>query len=230
MALKGDLKDMSLSSLISINCNEMNRARLTIRHQGREAALFFADGNIAHVVLDSQEGEEAIYELLTWEEGEFELERGVGPPKRTVTTGWSGLLLEGMRRIDESAAGLEVDWDEVEMSETDQTAERIVRALKRVPGIDGALICSRQGEVLGEETAGDPAKEAALTAFVGRRSEELGFLLCAGQWERLILSGQARKAMVVPCRESNYLGLVLGRRAPVEALIETVRTTLRRYE
>ncbi len=87
MALRGDLKDMSLSSLISINCNEMNQARLVIRNQGQEGALLFEDGNIAHLVLDSQEGEELIYELLTWEEGEFELEQGVPPPKPTVTTG-----------------------------------------------------------------------------------------------------------------------------------------------
>lgn len=45
-----------------------------------------------------------IYELLTWDEGTFEIEQNVSPPKRTITTNWSGLLLEGMRRIDESAA------------------------------------------------------------------------------------------------------------------------------
>lgn len=41
MAVKSDLRDMDLSSIISINCNEMNEARLLIRQQGREASLSF---------------------------------------------------------------------------------------------------------------------------------------------------------------------------------------------
>lgn len=103
--VKGNLREMSLTSIVSINCNERNQACLRIRRRGREAALFFEDGQIVHMALDSQEGEEVIYELLTWEEGVFELEQGVSPPKYTVTANWSSLLLEGLHRIDEGAAG-----------------------------------------------------------------------------------------------------------------------------
>ncbi len=102
--VRGNLREMSLTSIVSINCNERNQARLRIRHRGTEAALFFEDGQIVHMVLDSQEGEDVIYRLLSWEEGAFELKRGVPPPKRTVTADWSGLILEGLHRIDESAA------------------------------------------------------------------------------------------------------------------------------
>jgi len=119
---------MSLASLISINCNEMNQARLLVRHQEREATLFFEDGNIVHASLDSREGADAVYELLTWGEGEFKLEHGVPPPRHTVTTGWSALLLEGVQRIDERAVGEpapsedEERLDEVSMSKLFTTA------------------------------------------------------------------------------------------------------------
>ncbi|TKJ28270.1 MAG: hypothetical protein CEE40_11895 [Chloroflexi bacterium B3_Chlor] len=104
MAVKGDLRDMDLSSIISINCNEMNQARLLIRNEGREATVFFQDGNIVHMSLDSLEGEEVIYELLAWDDGTFELEQGIAAPTRTVTTGWSELVLEGMQQLDEATA------------------------------------------------------------------------------------------------------------------------------
>lgn len=102
--VRGNLRTMSLTSIVSINCNEGNQAHLTIWHDGQRADIFFDSGSIVHIALDDHEGEEVIYEILTWEEGTFELRQDVPPPKRTVTTPWSALLLEGLRRIDEQSA------------------------------------------------------------------------------------------------------------------------------
>ncbi len=104
MAVSGTLRDMDLVSIISVNCNEMNQARLLVRHQGMEASVFFDGGNIAHMSLGTLEGEEVMQEIMGWDEGTFELEQGVSAPKRTVTKGWGELLLEGMQRLDESTA------------------------------------------------------------------------------------------------------------------------------
>ena len=103
MAVQGNLIDISLSSLISINCNEMNQARLLVKHQDQEGTVFFDSGDIVHMALGSQEGEDVIFELLTWEDGTFELTKDVSAPKRSVQTNWSHLLLEGLRRIDEQS-------------------------------------------------------------------------------------------------------------------------------
>jgi hypothetical protein len=45
-----------------------------------------------------------IYEVLTWNDGAFQLDAGEKAPKKTVTRGWTGLLLEGARRLDERSA------------------------------------------------------------------------------------------------------------------------------
>lgn len=104
MAVRGNLREMPLTTLISVNCNEHNQAHLWIRRNGREAHVYFDQGQIAHVALDDEEGEEVFDDLLTWETGTFELDMDVPPPDRTVTTPWSTLVLDGMRRIDEDAA------------------------------------------------------------------------------------------------------------------------------
>jgi hypothetical protein len=100
MAIKGSLGDISLRSIITLCCNEKKQSCLRITHNGREASLFFKDGEIVHIALDSQEGAELIDELLTWEEGAFEIEQEVTSPKQTVATNWNGLLLAGMHHID----------------------------------------------------------------------------------------------------------------------------------
>ncbi|OGP54751.1 MAG: hypothetical protein A2Y65_08625 [Deltaproteobacteria bacterium RBG_13_52_11] len=84
MAIKGSLEDISLSSIIRLCCYEKKQSCLRISHRGRKAALFFKDGQIVHIALDSQEGEELIDELLTWEDGDFEIEQDVAPSKQTV--------------------------------------------------------------------------------------------------------------------------------------------------
>jgi len=231
MAIRGDLKDMPLTTLISVNCNECNQSRLRLRHGGQEAVVFFDEGQIAHVTLGDQQGEEVIYELLTWEEGHFELEMDVPPPARTVSTPWSNLVLDGMRLVDEDAAGWEVQWDKVEAEEAkqtgDETAERMARDLKRIADIEGALICSRKGQVLGQNTSGDPVKEAALTAFVGCRAEVLGVLLNAGRLKQVVLAGEKRRVMIV-VHEQSYVGLSLARQTS-ESVAQAIQTTLRRY-
>jgi hypothetical protein len=101
MALKGNLSEMRLSDIVQVACKGKNQACLIVQSQGQEGNLFFENGQIVHAILDSHEGEEVIYELLTWEDGTFEIKQEVTPPKRTITANWQSLLLEGMRRLDE---------------------------------------------------------------------------------------------------------------------------------
>lgn len=130
-AVQGNLHTLSLPSIIQINCEERNEARLHLRRQGEDASLFFADGNVVHAELGPYVGEEAVYKLLRWETGNFKLEKGVSPPERTINVGWTGLLLEGMRRIDEQAAALDAASslalypdDEVDLGLPEQGDER----------------------------------------------------------------------------------------------------------
>jgi predicted regulator of Ras-like GTPase activity (Roadblock/LC7/MglB family) len=108
MAVQGDLQEMELTTLISVNCNEGNQAKLVLENGEQEACIYFDRGNIAHMVKGDQEGEDVIHELLEWDKGSFELEMDVPPPAHTVDTPWSHLVLSGIQRIDERAAGPDI--------------------------------------------------------------------------------------------------------------------------
>jgi predicted regulator of Ras-like GTPase activity (Roadblock/LC7/MglB family) len=100
MSIRGSLEDISLSSIITLCCYEKKQSCLRITHNGRKASLFFKDGEIVHIALDSQEGAELIDEVLTWEDGSFEIEQEVTSPKQTIPSNWSGPLLAGMRHFE----------------------------------------------------------------------------------------------------------------------------------
>ena len=226
-AVRGNLRTLSLPSIIQINCRERNRAHLRIRHRGQKGNVFFADGNVVHATLGSQIGEEAIYELLTWEDGDFELEMGVPPPERTITTGWSGLLLEGMRRIDERAAGwngldeleeqsdvLQEQPQEVNKMATKRRsqvlAERLETLLAESGDINGAAIVGYDGLVLasnlpmgGHDATRVGAEGAAL---LGLSKRALGNLKC-GDFETAILEGKEGWIITI---EAGSKAMVLG--------------------
>ncbi|RLC82643.1 MAG: hypothetical protein DRJ03_18675, partial [Chloroflexi bacterium] len=171
-AVRGNLRTLSLPSIVQINCNEQNQARLRLKHRGQEAHIFFADGNVVHAVSDSQVGEEVVYELLTWEDGEFELEMDVPPPERTITVGWSGLLLEGMRRIDERVA----EWDGLDDLERHTKDTEVKMATKkRSEQLDDALseLLSSSSDIEGGALVGIDGLVLSANVPVGKLDETL---------------------------------------------------------
>lgn len=101
MAVQGDLKDMNLPSLVQMICLERRRSALVLRRRGKEGTILFEDGQIVHAQVGSLVGEEAVYQLLHWTDGAFQVSNHVTISGRTVTLPWSHLLLEGLRRLDE---------------------------------------------------------------------------------------------------------------------------------
>ena len=222
-AVRGNLRTMSLASIFQINCTELNQARLRLRHDGKEGNIYFADGDVVHADLGSKVGEEAVYELLSWEDGEFELEMDIPASERTITTGWSGLLLEGMRRLDEQSAGLDV-LDELEetgaasdtMYEkgvTGDMIEELASALKQLDNVTGVVITARDGIVLADDLGtGDPQTQGAVAVFVGNAASMVGEALTLGSFEWGAVSvGQG--TMLVIEQPDYHVGLLLSERA-----------------
>lgn len=160
MAIQGHLSEMGLPTLMQLTCQEGAQARLTVRHEEAQATLYFAGGNIVHASMrpgegqDDLQGEEVVYRILKWEEGEFNLEIGVDPPTQTIYTPWSALLIEGLRQRDEE------QWETLEIDERirrDNMAQRtttdILKEFLDVPGISTAVVVGRDGFVI-EATGG----------------------------------------------------------------------------
>lgn len=107
--MQGKLSDMTAIDLIQHNCMEQKTVRLTINNANQTAVVFFQGGNMTHASCGEMEGEEAIYQLISWEDGDFMLDAGITSPVNTITHNWSGILLEGARRLDEQNLDTEQD-------------------------------------------------------------------------------------------------------------------------
>lgn len=222
-AVRGNLRTMSLPSIFQINCTERNNARLSLKHGRYKGDIFFADGDVVHATTGSEVGEEAVYRLLSWKDADFELEMDILAPKRTITTGWSGLLLEGMRRLDEASAGVDgLGGSEIEALDTVAGAGKgvmgdmlqdLAKALRRIENVTGVVITSRDGVILADELdEGDPEREGAVAVFVGNAAGVVGDPLALGtfQWGTANVGDET---VLVFGQQEYHVGLVLGNRA-----------------
>lgn len=95
---------MSITSLVQVICLEGRRASVFLNRRGEKGVIFFDKGEIAHATVGSLVGEEAVYQLVNWTEGMFQVNDCETIPQRTVDSSWNRLLLEGMKRVDEKSS------------------------------------------------------------------------------------------------------------------------------
>jgi hypothetical protein len=101
MALEGNLKDISLPNIMQIICLEQRRVGLFIKRLNERGFILFEKGEVVHAAAGSLEGEEAVFYMLSWGDGNFRTNNEALITNRTVNMRWDQLLLEGMRRFDE---------------------------------------------------------------------------------------------------------------------------------
>jgi predicted regulator of Ras-like GTPase activity (Roadblock/LC7/MglB family) len=160
MGMQGNLHDMAVADLIQHNCQERKTTRLTIRHQQEEAQLFFKEGNVVHASLGELQGEEVIYHILGWEEGTFIVEPELASPLTSIQRSWSGLLIEGAHRLDESQVEVEQSFSQPEVKPMSQLDDLLKQMGGEVSGFVAAAVVGMDGLNIAEYAKGKANTEA----------------------------------------------------------------------
>lgn len=100
-AFAGDLEKMSIGEVVQTIALTRKNGRLLVVNTGRRGEVYFQEGMVTYADVDRKKGEEAVYRLLAWKNGQFKFDSGVTAKTRNLQKSAEGLLMEGMRRIDE---------------------------------------------------------------------------------------------------------------------------------
>jgi DNA-binding response OmpR family regulator len=104
----GRVADMPVVDVIqTIEVSRKSGVIQFVADRQRTAAIYFRDGKVIDAEAGTLQGEDAVYRLLTWSEGEFEVVFRTVRRREVITTSSQGLLMEGMRRLDEWSRLLE---------------------------------------------------------------------------------------------------------------------------
>jgi DNA-binding response OmpR family regulator len=100
--LRGNLAQMNVIDLMQ--SLEMGRKSglLKLTNATDRCDVYFADGQINHATYGAVKGDEAVYKVLTWEKGNFQIDFEARSAEQTITRSTQGLMMEGLRILDES--------------------------------------------------------------------------------------------------------------------------------
>jgi CheY-like chemotaxis protein len=105
--IEGRLEELGIADLMQSLEMGQKSCRLTVRHGGEQCEMFFANGQCKHARRGATVGEEAVYPVVHWTEGQFEIDFHGATGETTITRGTAGLLMEAMRLLDEENSHVE---------------------------------------------------------------------------------------------------------------------------
>src|SRR5215472_13128740 len=97
--IQGRLEEMSMIDLMQSLEMGQKSCRLVVHSNGVHGELYFAGGQCRDAKVDKTEGDDAVYKVVLWTAGDFEIDfNAANASNRTTTTkNTTGLLMEAMR-------------------------------------------------------------------------------------------------------------------------------------
>jgi CheY-like chemotaxis protein len=102
--VRGSLAQMSTLDLLQSLELGRKSCKLIIGNGKDTCDMYFTDGNVTHAVYPNLKlkGDEAVYKSLLWTDGTWEIDFNSLSNEQTTTRSTQGLLMEGLRLLDES--------------------------------------------------------------------------------------------------------------------------------
>lgn len=102
--IQGRLEEMSMIDLMQSLEMGQKSCRLRVHKGGDRAELYFASGQCRDAGIGNLRGDEAVFKVVLWTEGEFEIDFNAANASSATTTTrtTTGLLMEAMRLMDEA--------------------------------------------------------------------------------------------------------------------------------
>jgi CheY-like chemotaxis protein len=103
--IQGHLAEMNMIDLMQSLEMGQKSCRLQVQKGAERGVLFFANGQCRDAKIGNLQGDDAVYKVLLWADGEFEIDFNGGSESTATTTtrNTTGLLMEAMRLMDEAS-------------------------------------------------------------------------------------------------------------------------------
>jgi CheY-like chemotaxis protein len=111
--LRGSLVQMNVIDLVQ--SLEMGRKSclLAMTNGDGRCEIYFNQGQAKHAVYGPTTGDEAVFKVLRWTEGNFQIDFNGKSEQETTTLNTQGLLMEGLRLLDEAQRDAAAEGEDV---------------------------------------------------------------------------------------------------------------------
>jgi len=101
VAFQGSLKELPLPDVIQLVAVSGKTGVFNLRNGSEAGQIYLRKGQIVHASVGSLNGEQAVYELARWFQGDFVFTPGTETEVETIDKSNTNLLMEAARQIDE---------------------------------------------------------------------------------------------------------------------------------
>jgi CheY-like chemotaxis protein len=139
--LKGNLEQMGLPEIMQTLGMAHKTGGLKLVNGPKVGKLYFENGNIVQATLGKYKDEEAVYRILSWEEGAFNFDSNDQAAETTIQTSMNSLLMEGFQQREDYAKykkAMPAYDSVVKLASTERVKEMKAASRKVVELIDGA--------------------------------------------------------------------------------------------
>ncbi len=101
-AISGRLSELNLLDWMQSLEQGRKTCALILRSNGEVCTMYFREGQVVHAVYGDDVGDQAVYKVLRWTDGEWEVDFTRTTTEQTTTQSTQGLMMEGLRLLDEA--------------------------------------------------------------------------------------------------------------------------------
>jgi predicted regulator of Ras-like GTPase activity (Roadblock/LC7/MglB family) len=177
---KGAIAGLSLTDVIQLKCHHKYTGCITVIYGNNDGVIYFADGEIIHAVQDNETGEEAIYQIIKWPGGSFNIHPEITSNICTIHYRTDFLLLEALRRLDEDrATGTDSEGRHGPSVPPRRTMSKVAARLQEINGVTYAVLLDKEGTPL-QDTSSEATVLATKGFFLAKTGNKLGELMGLG--------------------------------------------------
>jgi CheY-like chemotaxis protein len=100
--IKGKLSEISLIDWMQTLEQGRKTCALMLRSGSETCTIYFREGAVHHAICGDLKGDPAVFKVLTWVDGDWEVDFQKNSAEHTTTMSTQGLMMEGLRIVDEA--------------------------------------------------------------------------------------------------------------------------------
>jgi predicted regulator of Ras-like GTPase activity (Roadblock/LC7/MglB family) len=177
---KGAVAGLSLTDVIQLKGHNRYTGAITVQYGESVGVIYFVDGEIIHAEQDSDSGEQAIYKIIKWPGGTFNIHPEMTSNLCTIHYRTDYLLLEALRRMDEENAGAAPDKSDAPPVTPRRTMSKIAARLQEISNITYAVLLDKQGVPV-QDVSIEAVALSAKGVFLAKTGNQLGDLMGLGE-------------------------------------------------
>lgn len=176
----GAVAGLSLTDVIQLKGHNKYTGALSVEYGNSQGIIYFVAGEIIHAEQGDESGEQAIYEIIKWPGGTFNILPEMTSNVCTIHYRTDYLLLEALRRLDEENAGAAANKSVGPSVTPRRTMSKIAARLQEINNVTYAVLLDKQGSPV-QDSSVEALALSAKGVFMAKTGNSIGDLMGLGE-------------------------------------------------